>query len=137
MTDPVEAIRTYEQQVHDIAARAGSARDQLAALRPSASSADGAVTVTVTAAGALADLTFGPAAADLDLGDLARLVVRTAQTARLEAARQTEAAVAGLIGASAAHDVMASQFPGADGAGDSPPAAPDDDEPGYRGRSAR
>jgi len=136
MTDPVETIRAYEQRVQDIAARAGSARAGLASLRPSATSPDGAVTVTVTAVGALADLRFGAAAAGLELPDLARLVVATAQTARLEAARQTEAAVAGLVGADAAHQVMATQLP----APARPEGAePDEDEPdeGYRGRSVR
>ena len=133
MTDPVETIRAYEQRVQEIAARAGSARARMAALRPSATSPDGAVTVTVTAAGALADLTFGPAASALELAELAKLVVATAHTARLEAARQTEAAVAELVGADAAHQAVTTLLPGPDAA-----AAPDpDDDEGYRGRSLR
>jgi len=130
MTEPVETIRAYEQRVQDIAARAGSARARMAALRPSATSPDGAVTATVTAVGALADLSFGPAAADLELAELARLVVATAQTARLEAARQTEAAVAELVGADAAARAMAPPV--------AVPSAPDaDEDEGYTGRGLR
>jgi DNA-binding protein YbaB len=129
MTDPVETIRAYEQRVQEIAARAGTARARMAALRPTATSPDGAVTVTVTAVGALADLSFGPAAADLDLPELARLVVATAHTARLEAARQTESAVAELVGADAAARAMAPPVPLA--------AATGDEDEGYTGRGLR
>jgi len=125
MTDPAEPLRAYEQRVQDIAARADATRARLAALRPAVTSADGAVTVTVSSVGALVDLAFGPSAERLELSDLARLVVATANTARTEAARQTEAAVAQLIGEPAAHQAMAAPEP----------AAPsEDDEPGYRGR---
>ena len=127
MTDSAEPLRAYEQRVQDIAARADATRARLAALRPAVTSPDGAVTVTVSSVGALVDLTFGPAAERLELADLARLVVATANTARTEAARQTEAAVAELIGEPAAHQAMATPERSAAASGE-------DDEPGYRGR---
>jgi len=123
MTDPAETLRAYDQRVQDIAARADVTRARLAALRPAVTSPDGAVTVTVSSMGALVDLAFGPAAERLELADLARLVVTTAQAARVEAARQTEAAVAELVGEPAARQAMAAPEP-----------ADPDDEPGYRGR---
>src|SRR3954452_23421214 len=106
MNDPVETVRAYEHRVQDIATRADATRARVAAVRSAATSPDGAVTVTVSAVGALVDLSFGPAAESLELSDLARLVVATAQTARAEAARQTEAAVAELVGPQAAHRAM-------------------------------
>jgi DNA-binding protein YbaB len=134
MTDPVETLRSYEQRVQEITERAGATRARLAALRPAATSPDGAVTVTVSSTGALVDLAFGPAAERIALPDLARLVVATAQTARSEAARQTEAAVAELVGSDTARRAMGP-----------PPTAderiePEDesgDQPGYRGRGYR
>ena len=126
MTDPAETLRAYEQRVQDITARADVTRARLAALRPAVTSPDGAVTVTVSSMGALVDLAFGPAAERLELADLARLVVSTAQAARVEAARQTEAAVAELVGKPAARQAMAAPEPAA--------GLADEDEPGYRGR---
>jgi hypothetical protein len=132
MTDPVETLRSYEQRVQEITARAGATRARLAALRPAATSPDGAVTVTVSSTGALVDLAFGPAAERIALPDLARLVVATAQTARSEAARQTEAAVAELVGPAAAHQAMATAVPAP-----APGITEDGDQPGYRGRGYR
>src|SRR4051812_14218169 len=126
MTDPVETLRAYEQRMHDLTTRADAPRVRRAALRPAVTSPDGAVTVTVSAVGALLDLSFGPAAESLELPDLARLVVSTAQTARAEAARQAEARVAELVGPEAAHRAM--EPPPSTGTDD------DDDAPGYRGR---
>jgi len=125
MTDPAETLRAYQQRVEEIAARADATRARLAALRPAVTSPDGAVTVTVSSVGALVDLSFGPAAERVELAELARLVVTTAQAARAEAARQTEATVAELVGEPTAHEAMTA---GAD------PAGSDDDETGYRGR---
>lgn len=126
MTDPARALSAYQQRVQDIASRADATRSRLAGLRPAATSPDGAVTVTVSSAGALVDLTFGPAAEQLELAELARLVVATAQTARADAARQTEAALAELVGEPAAHRAVAAPAP--------PDPAGEDDESGYRGR---
>jgi hypothetical protein len=81
-------------------------------VRPSVTSADGAVTVTVSAAGALDDISFGAAAGDHSLDDLAGLIKRTAQSARVRAAVQTQAALAELIGESGpAMDFLRSQLP--------------------------
>src|SRR3954452_16174124 len=115
MNDPVETVRAYEHRVQDIATRADATRARRAAVRPAVTSPDGAVTVTVSAIGALVDLSFGPAAGSLELADLARVVVATAQTARAEAARQTEATVAVLVGPEAAHRAMAAPEPAAGG----------------------
>ena len=133
MTDPAETLRAYQQRVQEIAERADATRARLAALRPAVTSPDGAVTVTVSSVGALVDLVFGPAAERLELTDLARLVVSTAQAARAEAARQTETTVAEQVGDETAHEVMSTGAAGAaDDAVDGGDAA--DDETGYRGR---
>ncbi len=105
-------LADYEQRVSVLAQRAQSAREQVAKVRPSVTSADGAVTVTVSAAGALDDISFGDTAGDHSLHDLAALIKRTAQSARVRAAVQTQAALAELIGDSGpAMDFLRSQLP--------------------------
>jgi DNA-binding protein YbaB len=84
--------------VTDTTSGADAGLEALSAVRPVATSSDGAVTVTVTTAGALHDISFGPAASALDVGALGPLIVATSDQARRRAAAHTRAAMVKILG---------------------------------------
>ncbi|MGW5717376.1 YbaB/EbfC family nucleoid-associated protein [Amycolatopsis sp. NPDC003865] len=83
----------------EIARRAAEAKARLEHVSATATSADGAVTVTVGTSGALQELTFGPRADEVPRARLAQAVLATAKRAQLDAARQLTAVMAPVIGA--------------------------------------
>jgi DNA-binding protein YbaB len=96
--DPNELMSSYMQEVQELAAKAEEAKKQLKQLTGSSTSSDGAVTVTVNAAGALQQLTFGARADQMSKPQLAALVISTARRAQLQAAQQVTPILAPLIG---------------------------------------
>src|SRR5256885_13602607 len=72
----------------DIAKRAAEAKARLEHIAATATSADGAVTVTVNTSGALQELTFGPRADELPRARLAQAILATAKRAQGDAAQQ-------------------------------------------------
>jgi hypothetical protein len=105
-------LAEYRARVAGIAERAQSARQQIAAVRGTETSSDGAVTVSVNASGALEDLSFGSAADSIPLADLAKTILRTCRKARIRAATAGADALAPLIGAnSAAMDQVRAAIP--------------------------
>ncbi|SDJ43571.1 YbaB/EbfC DNA-binding family protein [Frankineae bacterium MT45] len=141
-----DPVAEYQQRVAEIAERAELARTRVAEIRPSVTSDDGAVTVSVTATGSLVGIEFGSTARDLELSDLAAKIMRTAQRARVRAAEETQQVLASLVGeSSAAMDFVRSQLTAlsdsddsSDGAtsGSSNPGVAADESPedGYQGR---
>ncbi len=96
----------------EIVRRAAEAKARLERVSASATSADGAVTVTVNTSGALQELTFGPRADELPRARLAQAVLATAKRAQLDAARQLTAVMAPVIGAdSDAMEFLREQIP--------------------------
>ncbi|MCW2721223.1 YbaB/EbfC family nucleoid-associated protein [Pseudonocardia sp.] len=91
-------LASYRGRLSEIGARAARAQDALACVRATASSRDGAVTVTVDPAGALQGLVLSEHSAGLSRAQLATAVLATAREAHAAAARQAHAAVAPLIG---------------------------------------
>lgn len=89
----------YRERLAAVGARAAQVQRELADVEGTASSGDGAVTVTVGAAGALRRLEFGERAARLPRGQLAGVVLSTAQEAGARAARQAMEVVEPLVGA--------------------------------------
>ncbi|WP_328451166.1 MULTISPECIES: YbaB/EbfC family nucleoid-associated protein [unclassified Amycolatopsis] len=83
----------------EIARRAAEAKVRLQHISATATSADGAVTVTVNTSGALQELTFGPRADELPRARLAAAVVATAKRAQVQAAQQLTSVMAPVIGA--------------------------------------
>lgn len=83
----------------EIARRAAEAKARLEHISATATSADGAVTVTVNTSGALQELTFGPRADELPRTRLAAAVVATAKRAQVQAAQQLTSVMAPVIGA--------------------------------------
>ena len=82
----------------EIARRAAEAKARLERISATATSPDGAVTVTVNTSGALQELTFGPRADELPRARLAASVVATAKRAQVQAAQQLTSVMAPVIG---------------------------------------
>ncbi|HEX5403564.1 MAG TPA: YbaB/EbfC family nucleoid-associated protein [Pseudonocardiaceae bacterium] len=96
--NPNELLSEYMQEVDALAARAQEAKKQLKQLSGTLTSSDGAVTLTVNAAGALQSLSFGPRAEDMPKERLAALVLSTARAAQIQAAQQVTSILAPIVG---------------------------------------
>ncbi|WP_439662898.1 YbaB/EbfC family nucleoid-associated protein [Lentzea sp. HUAS TT2] len=122
MTDPNQLIEDYEQRTAALLEQAEEAKSRIANLTGAATSQDGAVTVSVSAGGALLSLSFGTKADDLPKDRLAALVLSTAKRAQAQAVGQIATIMAPLIGDnSEAMQFVQSQIPPID--------VPDDDAP--------
>jgi DNA-binding protein YbaB len=112
-------------EIADITHRAAEAQERLKHIAATATSADGAVTVTVNTSGALQQLAFGPRAQELPLPRLAAAVVATAQRAQVQAAQQLKVVMAPLIGTdSPAMKFLSEQIPAPEIAEEQPPGTP-------------
>jgi DNA-binding protein YbaB len=96
--NPNELLSEYMQEVDALARRAQEAKKQLKQLSGTLTSSDGAVTLTVNAAGALQALSFGPRAEDMPKERLAALILSTARRAQIEAAQQVTSILAPIVG---------------------------------------
>jgi DNA-binding protein YbaB len=96
--DGREWLVGYQNRLQDLRARAARAERDLAAVSGTATSRDGAVTVTVDQAGALQHLELSEHADVLPRKELAATVLDTARRAREEAARRSEAALVPVFG---------------------------------------
>ncbi|WP_045311458.1 YbaB/EbfC family nucleoid-associated protein [Lentzea aerocolonigenes] len=126
MTDPHQLLSDYERRTAALLERAEEAKAQIADLTGSASSSDGAVTVSVSAGGALLSLSFGSKADDMPKDRLAALVMATAKRAQAQAVGQITTIMAPVIGEnSEAMRFVESQIPRIDlpdEPADTPPA---------------
>lgn len=94
--DPADAgswLADYRGRMEDLRGRAERAQAQLAGLTATASSRDGAVTVTVNGSGALLDLRFGVRAEEMPRARLAELVLSLSREAAADASRQVREVV--------------------------------------------
>jgi DNA-binding protein YbaB len=96
--DPNQIVAAYENEVAAIAARAEEARDRISNLTGTATSPDGAVTITVGGAGALQSVSFGRRADELPREQLAAVIMATARHAQANASQQVLAIMAPLVG---------------------------------------
>jgi DNA-binding protein YbaB len=96
--EPNELMSEYLHEVEALAKKAETAKQQLKQLAGSLTSGDGAVTLTVNAAGALQSLSFGPKADDLPKTQLAALILATARRAQIQAAQKVTSILAPLVG---------------------------------------
>jgi DNA-binding protein YbaB len=96
--NPNELLSEYMQEVEALAQRAQEAKKQLKQLSGTLTSNDGAVTLTVNAAGALQSLSFGRAAEDMPKDRLATLILSTARAAQIQAAQQVTSILAPIVG---------------------------------------
>ncbi|MBN9102671.1 MULTISPECIES: YbaB/EbfC family nucleoid-associated protein [unclassified Pseudonocardia] len=96
--DGEQWLTSYRERLDSLGARAAQAREALADVDATASSRDGAVTVTVDPAGALRRLVLGERSAELSRVQLAAAVLATAREAQAAAAQRAAEAVAPLLG---------------------------------------
>jgi len=96
--DGREWLSGYQERLQDIRARAARAQRELAAATGTATSRDGAVTVTVNPAGALQSLVLTERAEGMSRVQLATAVLTTARRAQHEAAQRAEAALVPVLG---------------------------------------
>ena len=96
--NPNELLSSYLQEVDALAKKAEEAKKQLKELSGSLTSGDGAVTLTVNAAGALQSLSFGAKADDMPKAQLATLILSTARRAQIQAAQQVTSILAPIVG---------------------------------------
>ncbi|MCO1657470.1 YbaB/EbfC family nucleoid-associated protein [Pseudonocardia humida] len=96
--DAEEWLVGYRARLAELEARAGRAQDALARAEATATSPDGAVTVTVDPAGGLRALVLSDRATQMGRTQLAATIVATAGTARRDAAAEAIAAMSPLLG---------------------------------------
>jgi DNA-binding protein YbaB len=96
--DGREWLAGYQDRLQDLRVRAVQAERALATVVGTATSRDGAVTVTVDQAGALQHLELTEHAEVLSRKELAATVLDTARQARREASAQAEAALVPVFG---------------------------------------
>lgn len=96
--NPDQVVADYQQDVAAMAEKAEQAKAKIAQLIGTASSGDGAVTVSVTGNGALRDVSFGPRASELPLSRLSSEIMRAARQAQASASRQLVTIMEGLVG---------------------------------------
>jgi DNA-binding protein YbaB len=125
----IESASAGMPEIADLGRRAAEAKARLERISATATSADGAVTVTVNTSGALQELAFGPPADELPRTRLAATVVATAKRAQVQAAQQLTSVLAPLIGAdSEAMKFLREQIPA--------PELPEEEGPPTRRKSA-
>ncbi|GAA0918600.1 YbaB/EbfC family nucleoid-associated protein [Pseudonocardia zijingensis] len=96
--DGREWLADYRHRLEDVRARAARAEQELAGVSGTATSRDGAVTVTVDQSGALQHLELTTHAEALSRQELAATVLDTSRLARQDAARRAEAALVPVFG---------------------------------------
>jgi len=96
--DGEQRLADYQHRVGEIERRATRAQSRLATTAETTMSSDGAVTLTVSPAGALLGLTVGPRAEELSRAQLAAAILATAQRAQVAAARQAAEVMRPLLG---------------------------------------
>jgi DNA-binding protein YbaB len=98
IVDAQEWMAGYRDRLTELEARAERAQDALARAEATATSPDGAVTVTVDPAGGLRALVLSDRSTRMSRTELAAAIVATAGSARREAAAAAAAAMAPLLG---------------------------------------
>ncbi len=113
--DAAHRLAGYRHRTDELERQATLAGARLAQASGSATSADGAVSVAVSPAGALRQLTLGPPAEEMSRSALAAAILATARRAHAAAAEETAQAMRPLLGErSPAMALLRSQL-GADG----------------------
>ncbi|MGB3437565.1 MAG: YbaB/EbfC family nucleoid-associated protein [Actinophytocola sp.] len=115
--DPDAVLRELRKQADDLENKATQLRTDLASASATATSPDGAVTVTLSPTGALQDITFAGPVSKVAPDLLGPLVMKTAQAAQREVSDRVTASLAQQFGDSETMDFITQLMP-------KPPAAP-------------
>lgn len=127
MTNPDanRIVSDYEKRMAALLEKAEEAKTQIRELTGSATSQDGAVTMTVSAAGALVDLSFGAEAEGMPRARLAALVMATSRRAQAQATQRITEIMAPIIGDNSdAMRFLNEQVPQVEVPDEPPPAPP-------------
>jgi DNA-binding protein YbaB len=120
-------LRELRQQADDLEHKATQLRTELATATASATSPDGAVTVTLSPTGALQNITFTAKATAHTPEALGPLVMKTAQAAQREVSNRVTATLAAQFGDPETMDFITQFMPPPAEAPTTPPRDPDDD----------
>lgn len=96
--DPDMMLRELRQQAEELESKSNQLRSELANASATASSPDGAVTVTLSPTGALQDISFSPKAASHKPEGLGPLVMKTVQAAQREVSNRVTASLSEQFG---------------------------------------
>ncbi|MFC4858177.1 YbaB/EbfC family nucleoid-associated protein [Actinophytocola glycyrrhizae] len=96
--DPDSVLRQLQQQAEDLETKAAQLRTELSNASATATSPDGAVTVTLAPTGALQNITFAAQAAKVTPDKLGPLVMRTVQAAQREVSNRVTASLSQQFG---------------------------------------
>lgn len=113
--DPQHWLRDYQARGEAMVRRSQEFQEQLQDISETATSRDGAVTVTVNPGGALQDLAFSPRIRQLPEAELAQLTLRMAREAQDRVAHRIAALVEPVSGDGTALAFLRSQLPPLDG----------------------
>lgn len=111
--EPEQWIAQYQKRLDDIATRANEAGSRMRRVGQTATSRRGEVTVTVSAGGALEDLTLTPAARTLESDELARLILETTRRARHAVGARLADITTECFGSGPAREVIEQYLPAA------------------------
>ncbi|MCP2300734.1 YbaB/EbfC family nucleoid-associated protein [Actinokineospora globicatena] len=109
--NPEQWLAQYDETLQRTAASAQKAEKALREVGGSATSADGDVTVRVSAAGVTTDLVLRPGVRELEPEQLARVILEVTRQAQRDAGARVVAAMEELVGDSSALDVVKSFLP--------------------------
>lgn len=109
--DPQEWLQQYDEKLQAAAAKAEQADKALREVSGSATSPDGDVTVRVSASGATTGLVLRERVRELEPEQLARVIMETTRQAQRDVGAQVVKAMEGLVGESAALEVVKSHLP--------------------------
>ena len=108
---PEEWFAQYDEKLKQAAASAQKADKALREVGGSATSADGEITVRVSASGATTDLVLRPGARDIEPEHLARQIMELTRQAQRQASAQVVATMQEFMGDGPALDVVKSAMP--------------------------
>jgi DNA-binding protein YbaB len=109
--DPDAVLRQLQQQAADLETKAAQLRTELTNASATATSPDGAVTVTLSPTGALQNITFAAPAAKVSPEKLGPLVMKTVQAAQREVSNRVTASLAEQFGSSDTMDFITQFMP--------------------------
>lgn len=125
--DPDAMLRELQQQADDLEHKASSLRTELATATATATSPDGAVTVTLSPTGALQNITFSAKASSVKPEALGPLVMTTVQAAQREVSNRVTASLAAQFGDQETMDFITQFMPKTEAEPAKQERAPEDD----------